>query len=218
MTAGLAEALYKAAALSTVLPPEKVLRELAGTEAGFSLEFKRAYNEVCTGADVESALRGIADRSRDTGLRRAANILALGCSTGGSIAELLKEAADDALKTEEIIRERSAGLAVERWTLLLAGGLIVPLLLGTTVRLVSGLDLEPLAEFGLSQAAGGGAALLASAIIGDQVYVVFYAAIASVFVAYAEGEPRRAACYAALLAPLSLLLFNAAMRLGLPGF
>ena len=51
-------------------------------------------------------------------------------------------------------------------------------------------------------------ALLGAATFAGQVYIAEYVVIASVFVAFFESDMKKAAVYAAILLPLSMISYN----------
>ena len=94
---------------------------------------------------------------------------------------------------------------VEKYTLLLAGGIIVPLVLGALVAMVGSLNFTGLSELGFGS--GGSEQILANALAGSQIYIIEYAILASVFVAYQENSIEKSIIYMVVLVPLSFALF-----------
>ena len=91
--------------------------------------------------------------------------------------------------------------------MLLAGGIIVPAVLGIVVSMVSSMDFAGLAELGMGISPSLREAIIKNAILGNQIYIVEYSIIASVFVAYQEGEVEKALVYASILVPLGIAIF-----------
>jgi flagellar protein FlaJ len=208
----LVEALYQASSVSAYTNFENVIKTLSESDYGLlSGEFGKAYNEINAGAGVEAALSRIIERNNSRILKRAVEILENGYRTGMDLSEALREVAEDAEKTMEIARENDASMVVEKYTILFAGGVIVPLILGAMVSLVSGLDFSPLSEFGVGSSQSG--EILKNAVIGNQIYSIIYSIMASLFVAYQEKRLENSIVYMAVLLPLSLILFNLAARL-----
>ena len=99
---------------------------------------------------------------------------------------------------------------IEKYTLLLASGIIVPLVLGLIVGLVQGMDFSGIEEFGIGTNVSQRKELLGTALIAIQAYIAEYSIIASVFVSNQEGNIKKAIIYALILLPLSLIVFSAA--------
>jgi pilus assembly protein TadC len=209
----LAGAMYQAASLAGYTSFENVLKAMAESDYGaLSNEFKKAYNGIRSGESVELALEKMVGRNGSKMLNRAINIMLSGYRTGIDLSEALREAAEDIEKTLTIDRENSASIVVEKYTILFAGGIIVPLILGSMISLVSSIDLSSLQEFGMG---GQSREILENAVFGNQIYVVIYSIIASVFVAYQENRIENSLVYVLFLLPTSLVLFNLARAFGL---
>ncbi len=209
----LAESMYQAASLAGYTSFENVLKAMAESGYGaLSDEFKKAYNSVRSGESVELALEKMAERNGSKMLNRAINVMLSGYKTGIDLSEALREAAEDIEKTLAIDRENGASIIVEKYTILFAGGIIVPLILGAMISLVGSIDLSSLQEFGMG---GQSREILENAVFGNQIYVAIYSIIASVFVAYQENRIENSLVYVLFLLPASLVLFNLARTFGL---
>lgn len=205
----LTDALFQASSLSEFVPIEEILKEIS--EAGYgalSEEFLRAYNEFKTGLSLEDCLKRIIKRNKSKILERSLNILILGYHTGARISDALKETAEDISKTFDLYRQRAAGMTIEKYTLLLAGGVLVPILLGSMLSLVQGLDLSSLSDFGLGLDKNTKDLITENALLGNQIYIVIYAFISSIFVAYQENKIENVLIYVSILLPTSVIFFN----------
>lgn len=188
-----------------------IIKYLGSANYGeLSSEFARAHSEIEKGAPVEAALLNIKKRNRSAILDRAINLLVQGYNSGADMGRIFKEAAEDLLETNSIIRERVASMVVEKYTLLFAGGIIVPLVLGLIVGLVSGLEFGNLGELGIGMPTAERKEMLGAALFANQVYIGEYAILASLFIANQESNIKKAVVYAAVLLPLSLLVYNLA--------
>jgi pilus assembly protein TadC len=215
MEEALPAALYQMASLSSFSPIEEAVRSVAESRHGaLSEEFAAACNEMRTGSSFENAIGGVVSRNDSWLLRRALETILVGYETGADTAELLKSTAEDIEKTHDLHRQRAAAMAVEKYTLLLAGAVIVPLVLGIMISLVSGMSLNFPSE--LSGADEGVRKLvLSNAVLGNQLYIAVYSVMASFFIALQENKKEKAAVYAAVLLPVSLLVFSAARSISL---
>ena len=189
----------------------RIIDYLAKAEYGLlSDEFRKAGEEIKRGAAIEQALLNIKKRCKSRIVERAINLLVQGHNSGAEMSSVFKEAAEDILETQAIIRERNATMIIEKYTLLLASGIIVPLVLGLIVGLVQGMDFSGIAEFGIGTNISQRKELLGTALIAIQAYIAEYSIIASVFVSNQEGNIKKAIIYALILLPLSLIVFSAA--------
>lgn len=214
----LSDALYQASSLSSFASVEEILKSIAESGYGsLSEEFEKAYREIQTGASFEDSLKNIVERNRSKLLEKCLGVLILGYQTGADISNALREIADDISQTFDIYRQRSVGMTVEKYTLLMAGGIIVPLLLGSMISLVQGLNLSSLAGLGFGLKESLKNSILHNAVIGNQIYIGIYAIISSVFVAFQENKIENALTYSALILPSSLILFNVVKNMNLLG-
>lgn len=213
----LPDALYRASSVAGFSAFEAVLDALSRGSGPLAGEFSRVRNDVSLGRSPPDALHAAGRRNGSRTFRRVCGLLAAGYSLGADTAAALREAADDISETASAVRERAAGLAIEKWTLLLAGGIVVPFTLGMMVSLTGSLDLGALSDFGVGLNGTEKAGLHSAAVLGNEIYLAAYSLLAAVFVAHLEGKIERALPYALALVPASSIIFNLA-KSGALGF
>jgi Flp pilus assembly protein TadB len=214
----LEETLPAALLYAASLPPragiEKVLRDLARPENGpLGEEFGLAWRQVEGGASVPEALEALRARNPSPPLDRAVALLLSSHRSGADLSRAMSEAAEDALALRALSLEAKAALALHKYTLLGAGALLVPFLLGVLLTLSASLQADGALWEGIGLAPEERSALLEAVLAGAQAYLALFAILAGGFVALQEGEPKKAVLYFAALAPLSLLTFHAARSL-----
>lgn len=193
---------------------EKVISYISNAGYGeLSKEFAKAGNEIKKGASVQEAFENMKYRNFSRVLSRAVDLLVLGYNSGADMGSTFREAADDLLESNSILRERNASMLVEKYTLLFAGGLIVPVVLGLIVGLITGFDFNALAEFEIGMSAERRSALLKASLLANTIYLAEYALLASAFVANQEGSFKKSILYAAILLPLSQFAYIGAQML-----
>lgn len=101
------------------------------------------------------------------------------------------------------IHERRAVLLVEKYTILLAGGLLVPLLLGVLAGVVSGLPLA-----GMGDVVTVSDDLFQTTLLAMRGYLLMYALVAGLFVGIQEGKPAEGWGYCVLLLPCAQLSYT----------
>lgn len=200
------EALYQASSLAGYTSFENVIKALAESNYGaLSKEFSRVYNAIRAGESVDVSLEQLMRRNNSTIFKRAISILLNGYKTGIDLPGALREVAEDAEKTLALERENRASATITKYTILLAGGVIVPIILGNMISLVSALDFSELSSFDIGTHNNK---LLENAVLGNQIYVALYSVIASFFVAYQENRIQNSVVYLVFLLPTSVVLFN----------
>jgi Flp pilus assembly protein TadB len=180
----------------------KALGEMSRTtHAPIREEWKKVWKRVHQGDHFSNAMKGFAQgRNGVLGLR-ASQLLVQGYVTGIPLSNACTRLAQDGMALHSLQSERNAALLIEKYTILGAGGLLVPLLLGLTTGMVTGLAL------------GSGGEMIPNPIQDVTVmavrgYLFIYAMIASLFAGMLNGSIRRAGAYAIWLIPLSQFLWE----------
>ncbi|MCD6434074.1 MAG: type II secretion system F family protein [Candidatus Diapherotrites archaeon] len=199
------EMLLQAASFPKGIPTERIIEYLGRNKTLLGREFEIASIKIKKNSNVDEVLEEISKRNRSEVISRAIKLLLHSYKTGADMSECFRETAKDIMNTMNILKERAASILIERYTLLLAGGLIVPLILGLLTALVCSFGAIQPSEFGLSNSEG----LLETLKLATQIYIAEYAVLASGFVALQESKPRKCFVYAAVLLPASMLSYLA---------
>jgi len=187
---------------------EKLVSFMAETSEGpLGEEFKKAKSEIKAGVNLEAALENIKKRNKSLALNRAIDLLLNALNSGAKMNTVFRETAEDFIETNSILRERSANTTIEKYTLLLAGGIIVPLILGLLAGMVSGFNFSSISELGIGISEAERNSIVEASLLGNLIYIVEYALIASAFVAFQEGGQKKTVLYAVLLVPISLIVY-----------
>ena len=132
-----------------------------------------------------------------------------GYYAGADMYTALRETAEDIYSLFNLISQRKSVLSLQKYTLLLGGAILVPLILGSIVQVVGSLNSEGL----ISLMAGGAhpVELLGTVKDATQVYLILFSIISGIMIAQQEGEPKKAIIYITLIAISSTILYNAAL-------
>ncbi len=186
---------------------EKIISFMAETDSELGEEFKKAESEIDAGSTIESAFERMKNRNKSLQLNRALDLILNSLILGADMKNTFRETAEDFIQTNSIFRERSASMTIEKYTLLLAGGIIVPLVLGMISGLVSGFNFSAISEIGIGLTEVDRNKLVEACLIGNMIYIAEYALIASFFVAMQEGNSKKAVVYSIIILPLSFIAY-----------
>jgi len=211
----LAPCLYHASSIASYQNTEKVLKEISEGHGELSKEFKKTYKEIKTGESVKKALKNMEKRTESKLIKRATRVIINGHESGSNLSKALEETAEEAKKLHEIKRKRKLSTTIEKYTLLLAGGLIVPFILGTLISIIGSLELGTITHLDIGASEGIRKQIKNNAIKGNQTYIAIYSVIASLFVSYQEKEMEKAFIYILILLPVSLAIFNLAKTINI---
>lgn len=199
--------LLQASAFPKGIAINKIFAFFAKADFGaLGKEFETALSEIEKGLPVESALENIKKRCKSRIIDRAIDLLIRGYQSGADLGSVFRAAADDFFETNSLLRERNAALIIEKYTLLFAGGIIVPAVLGLLTGMVSGIDFSGMGELGLGNGNTDKQSLLETSLFANQVYIAEYAILAGIFIASQEGNPKKAFLYALFLLPTSFAI------------
>ena len=204
----LPDALYTAASTHKLLSAEKMLSLLA--KGGFgrvSDAFALALARQKAGDSFQTSMSAAARHCPTPLAIRAFSLIVVAYETGADMYSALRECAQDVVSFFALLRERSALLSIQRYTVLAAAALLVPIILGTVVYLAPTLSGASVAGTGNGAT---DAALLSTLALACQIYLVLNAALSALLLALTESNPVRAALYFAICAPMSLIFFSMA--------
>ena len=208
----LPDALYSAAATHRIMSSEKMLLFLSkGGFGRISESFELALRRQKAGESFSDSMKAAARHCPSPLVERAFSLLTVSYETGANMYFALREAAQDVVSFFTLVRERSALLAVQRYTILASCAFLVPIILGTVVFLAPSLSKTT------AFSEGGNAALLSGLPLACQAYLLLNAGISSLLLSFAETNPKRAALYFALSVPLSQAVFAVASSGAFPG-
>lgn len=201
-------ALFQISSFPKSAPFETIFRSISNSGFGaLSEEFAKANRQIAAGVPVNATLESMQKRNSSALLRRMCSMLGKFHRSGADASTAFKETAEDVYSLQEIIRETAASLSLQKYTLLLGGSILVPIILALLYSTSSSLE----GNFGqnlLDFKPDGG--LKEAVLLANQAYLAIFALVSSVFIARSEEKPRKAVLYFGAMAPVSLLLFNVA--------
>lgn len=175
---------------------EEVLKALSSGYGLLSQEARRVLNAANKGESIRNALERV---KKPRLLREALGFIKTAESTGADLNALLKSLAEDYAHAMELEREKKTGLALQKYSLLLAAGFLAPLVLGFVLCFA--------ADFDASLFSTNAQVPLEAARFAVTTYIILLALMASAFAAFLDGKKYAALYYAALLTPTALAVF-----------
>lgn len=124
--------------------------------------------------------------------------------SGHAFGQPARTLAQEIIFHHSSIQERRAVLLIEKYTILLAGGLLVPFLLGILTGVVSALPWSGINDFSSPNSEG----LFQTALLGMRGYLMIYSLLAGVFVGMQDGKPSQGAAYSVILLPCSQVVYT----------
>lgn len=228
----LPDALYTAASTHKLLSAEKMLSALSkGGFGRLSESFELALRRQKAGDSFAASMQAAARHCPSLLVERAFSLLTVSYETGANMYFALRSAAEDVVSFFALVRERTAMLSMQRYTVLAASAILVPVILGAVVSLAPSLESATLLsqQSGQSPASGSSqepgspfspqasASLSSVLLLACPAYLLLNAAISSILLALSENRPSKAALYFAISAPISQMLFAMSSASGITG-
>ena len=204
----LPEVFYQTSAIADFSSFEDMLKAVAeNSEGAVSEEFIKAYNETRHGMSFKKAVSGIIERNKSGLIEKSLNVLISAYETGSDVSSCLLETADEIASEEEMMKEQSAGLIIEKYTLLLSAGLIIPLILGILSGVINSINLQLPAELSaVTQTERD--EFIKYAFYANHFYLLITGFISGFFIAYQSNSPEKKWLYAFALSACSLIVFK----------
>lgn len=204
----LPDALFQVAAFEKGVPIERMIRNIARSGyRALSEEFAMASRQIAAGASVPKALSAIGRRTSSKLLERAIVLLNQCYRTGKDVQVAVRETAEDIFEMLMLAKEQTAMLAMQRYTILIGGCILIPIILAFVISIISSLGNQPGTELSKITVAER-QAILSAATDATQYYLMIYVLLASLFISYQEGKTRKFIIYFLVFAVVALTIFN----------
>jgi hypothetical protein len=165
--------------------------------------WKKIIHQIKKGKNPVNAFDILSHARNSSILESVSALLRQTYENGAPFGESARELAQKIASQHASIHERRATLLVEKYTILLAGGVLVPFLLGILTGVVTALPLSSTTDLIPS----GADALFSSALHGVRGYLLLYACIAGLFVGMQENKWGEGLAYSLILLPCSQIVF-----------
>jgi archaellum biogenesis protein FlaJ (TadC family) len=117
---------------------ESALREVVNSDYGrLSEEMNIALRRLEEGENIDTSLRGFAERIDSRLVKRTIIILLDSIKTGSSLADLLEDIADDVRELYRLKEQRKANTTMQFLFMIAAGGFIAPMIFGEVTAVMN---------------------------------------------------------------------------------
>ena len=165
-----------------------------------SEEFSFVYDKINNGHNPRSVFEILKKKYESVILTRFLDLLLLSITTGVVSNKDYKKLATQFIESKELLSERESMLLMQKYTVLFAGGLIVPGILGVVISLINNLR----SNVSLTTIASD---VFVISYVCTIIYIIEYSIISGIYLGLIENSSRKSALYVIILLPLSLLLF-----------
>lgn len=169
-----------------------------------SLEFNIALKQIKKGYSVEKSLNEIILRNKSKLFERVIKLLIVGYKSGKDMQFVFNKISQYILKTHELERERYASLTIQKYTLILASAVLVPLILGWIQEIISQFDFTSFQNIGVIAPE---TKLVEYAKISTKIYLFELSLISSYFISIIDGNKKRFVFYALIIMPIAFFIF-----------
>lgn len=210
----LENALIDEVLLLSSLPKANDLKDILGKLSSskhkiIELEFKQIQRKVEAGHNIRELFLAFSKKYNSEILDRFLELLINSITTGTVTVTDYRSFASNFIKSKQLIDERASALLMQKYTIIFAGGLIVPGILGVVISLVKKLASN--LDFSLLQTIQGEAIASSSLFnicyVCSIVYVVEYVIISSIYLGMLESDLKKSIIYLLFILPTAIAIF-----------
>lgn len=171
-------------------------------------EFTQLLKKTENGHSIRELFFVLSKKYNSEILDRFLELLQNTITTGTVSITDYRSFASNFIKSKQLIEERKSALLMQKYTIIFAGGLIVPGILGIVIKLVkkltSSLDFSILQSF---QAQASNPALFNICYVCSIIYLLEYVIISSIYLGLLESDIKKAIVYVVFMQPIAIAIF-----------
>ncbi len=169
-----------------------------------STEFSWVLSKINKGHKPKEVFKVLKEKYQSPLLSKFLDLLEYSVFTGTVTSQDYKNIVKDFLRSRELVDERKSVLLMQKYTILFAGGLIVPGILGIVISLVKSLTgIVDISVVGLTSSSS----LYMVSYYCSIIYIIEYIVISSIYLSELEDNSKKVWVYISFLLPVSLLIF-----------
>jgi hypothetical protein len=174
-----------------------------------SQEFTQIQRKVEAGHNIRELFLALSKKYKSEILDRFLELLLNSITTGTVSVADYRSFANNFFKSKQLIDERTSALLMQKYTIIFAGGLIVPGILGIVISLVKKLTSD--LDFSLLQTIQGEAiassGLFNVCYVCSIVYIIEYVIISSIYLGMLESDLKKSIIYLLFILPTAIGIF-----------
>jgi len=187
---------------------KQILNKLSNSKHQIvSKEFKIIQRKIDTGHNTRELFEVLSNKYNSEIIDRFLELLYNSITTGTVSVNDYRSFASNFLRSKQLIDERGSALLMQKYTIVFAGGLIVPGILGVVIALVKKLT-NSLGVSTISQLqATANTQLFSVCYFCSIVYIIEYVIISSIYLAMLESDIKKTIIYLVFMLPAAIAIF-----------
>lgn len=174
-----------------------------------SLEFTQIQIKIESGHNIRELFLTLSKKYNSEILDRFLELLLNSITTGTVSVTDYRSFSSNFLKSKQLIDERASALLMQKYTIIFAGGLIVPGILGIVISLVKKLtsNLNFTILNSIQEQITSNSSLFNVCYVCSIVYLIEYVIISSIYLGMLESDLKKSIIYLLFILPSSLTVF-----------
>ncbi|MFH0905732.1 MAG: type II secretion system F family protein [archaeon] len=199
------EEILKLTSLSKASDIKLIIQKLKNSKNKYlSKEFKEISSKIEKGHNIKELFEILKSKYNSEILDSFLDLLISSRTSGTVRLEDYKRLSDNFIKNKNLIDERNSILLIQKYTIILAGALLVPAILGIVISLSKQLgSVSVISTLGFDINSN----LFIIAYYCTIIYIIEYVIISSVYLAFLESNIKKTIIYLIILLPISLIIF-----------
>lgn len=174
-----------------------------------SREFSLVLKKTEEGHSIKEVFDVLSKKYNSEILDRFLELLYNSITTGTVSVTDYRSFANNFLKAKQLIDERNSSLLIQKYTIIFAGGFIVPGIIGTVISLVNKLTTSVELSTIYSIQPVTSSTLFSVCYYCSIIYIIEYVIISSIYLSFLESDIRKAIIYVIFLMPVAIVMFFA---------
>jgi len=172
-------------------------------------EFKIIQRKIEDGHNIKELFEMLSKKYRSEIIDRFLELLHNSITTGTVTVGDYRSFASNFMRNKQLIEERKSALLMQKYTIIFAGGIIVPGILGIVISLVkkltSNLDFSAIGQF--QGTVVGNSSLFGVCYFCSIVYIIEYVIISAIYLSMLESDLKKTIIYLVFMLPVAIAIF-----------